>query len=97
MPEKESKRVRADDQETVDGGRIEYPVTEQSAKEIDSWFKYHSPKGDQSDRYATIRAVAHGFALVIVKSCPPCADRTAALRKLREVVMTANAAIACNE
>lgn len=89
--------MRADDQETVDGGRIEYALTEQVAKEIDSWFNYHRPKGDQSERYEVIRSLAKGFAIIIVKSCPPCADRTAALRKLREVVMTANAAIACNE
>ena len=68
-----------------------------NAADIDNWFKYHAPTDDQKNRYAKIRAEARHFAHVVQKLTPACADQTAALRKIREAVMTANAAIACNE
>jgi hypothetical protein len=60
-----------------------------------NWFSYHAPQGDQAGRYESIRHGALYFARLIVAATPPSADQTAALRKLREAVMTANAAIAC--
>jgi len=48
-------------------------------------------------RYTTIREAALQFAKVLLANSPACADQTAAIRKVREAVMTANAAIACNE
>lgn len=66
-------------------------------EEIDHTFSYHAPKGDQPERYERIRAKAKELAEVIVESTPKCADQTAAIRKVREAVMTANAAIAINE
>ena len=63
-------------------------------KDIDNTFSYHAPSGDQPARYEAIRAAAKAFALVLVQNTPKCADQTAAIRKLRESVMTANAAIA---
>lgn len=66
-------------------------------KDLVNLFTYHPPKGDQAERYQKIRDAAHSFAKVIVSETPPSADQTAAIRKLRETVMTANAAIACNE
>ncbi len=65
--------------------------------EIDNLFSYHAPKGDQTDRYEMIRAKARELAMIICVSTPASADQTAAIRKLRECVMTANAAIACKE
>lgn len=65
--------------------------------EIDNWFKYHAPQGNQTERYELIRAKARELAIMIVDCTPPSADQTAAIRKLRECVMTANAAIACGE
>lgn len=62
-----------------------------------NYFTYHAPKGDQLQRYAEIRARAAELAATIVQYCPPCADTTVAVRKLREVVMSANLSIACNE
>lgn len=61
------------------------------------WFEYHPPVGNQTERYGLLRDAAHQFAEVIVALVPASADRTAALRKLRECVMTANAGIACEE
>ena len=56
-------------------------------------FTYHRPDSDQAHAMANIREGALNFALVITRFVPNCPDRTAAIRKLRETVMTANAAI----
>jgi hypothetical protein len=68
-----------------------------NTSDIETWFTYHAPKGDQAQRYEAIRSAAKQFATVIYGSTPSGADQTAAMRKLRECVMTANAAIACGE
>lgn len=62
--------------------------------DIDHIFKYHAPKSDQIDKYQTIRDGAKAFAEIVIANTPASADQTAAIRKLRECVMTANAAIA---
>lgn len=41
-----------------------------------------------------IREIGLKLAETIVLYCPPCADRSAAVRKVREAVMTANTTIA---
>lgn len=64
---------------------------------LDKWFSYHPPKGDQVKRYEKLRAQARLFAETIMANVPDCADRSAALRKVREAVMSANAGIACEE
>lgn len=61
---------------------------------IDDLFSYHSPTRDQEDQYNKIREGARQFARVLVENTPACADQTTAIRKLRECVMTANAAVA---
>jgi hypothetical protein len=58
-------------------------------------FTYHAPKPEQFDKYDVIRKSALQFARVLVENTPPSADQSAAIRLLRECVMTANAAIAC--
>lgn len=65
-------------------------------QQIDAWFTYHAPSTKQVEQYAALREQAKTMAHAIANICPPCADRTVALRKLRECVMTANASIACN-
>ncbi len=60
----------------------------------DELFVYHPPKGDQVERYQKIRAAAKEFAEVVLECTPSSADQSAAIRKLRECVMTANAAVA---
>lgn len=64
-------------------------------QDIDNWFKYHPPSNDQIMKFQAIRESAKHLAYVILTNTPPSADQTAAIRKLRECVMTANAAIAC--
>lgn len=68
-----------------------------SEQDIENWFSYHKPEGTQQQRYEMIRAKARELASLIVNNTPASADQTAAIRKLRECVMTANAAIACGE
>lgn len=57
-------------------------------------FTYHAPNEKQQEQYREIRTAALQFASVLVENTPPSADQTAAIRLLRECVMTANAAIA---
>lgn len=61
---------------------------------INNWFTYHAPDADQRVKYEAIRAHAREFAHVINNLVPDSADKTTALRTLREAVMWANAAIA---
>jgi hypothetical protein len=66
-------------------------------EQVDQWFTYHPPSADQAERYQRIRTAARMFAVHLVECTPPGADQTAALRKLRECVMTANASIALED
>lgn len=65
--------------------------------QLDYWFTYHNPGGDSAKiaAYERLRKAGREFATTIVECTPACADQTAAVRKVREAVMTANAAIAC--
>lgn len=67
-----------------------------SVEMIDEIFSYHAPQGTQPTQYAQIREGAKAFAHILIANTPPSADQSAALRKLRECVMTANAAVALN-
>ena len=65
--------------------------------ELDNWFTHHPSKSPKDiERYQRIRNAGLAFAEVLVDECPPGADLSAAIRKIREAVMTANAAIACD-
>lgn len=66
-----------------------------SQEQLDNWFTYHSPTPEQLPKYVAIREAGKAFAAAIVANSPDCADTTAAVRKVREAVMTANQAIAC--
>ncbi|HLJ87760.1 MAG TPA: hypothetical protein VKZ53_13120 [Candidatus Angelobacter sp.] len=61
---------------------------------LETIFQYHSPREDQLPKYSAIREAAKQFAKVVLENTPKCADQTAAIRKIRESMMTANAAIA---
>jgi hypothetical protein len=63
--------------------------------DIENWFTYHAPTESDKISYLAIREKAKELALIILINTPTSADQTAAIRKLRECVMTANAAIAC--
>ena len=57
-------------------------------------FDFHKPSAEQILRIEHVRAAARNFWHVIEAYCPPSADRSAAQRKVREAMMTANASIA---
>lgn len=59
-------------------------------------FKYHAPNADTIPKYAAINQAAKNFAEIVLANCPAGADRSDAIRKIREARMTANAAIALN-
>lgn len=64
-------------------------------EQITNWFTHHPPTGDQVGKYENIRRAGFLFAKIILEDTPPGADQTAAIRHVRDAVMTANAAIAC--
>lgn len=64
---------------------------------LDNWFQYHAPKPGQTEKYEAIRRAGKSFAEIVNECTFPSADQTAAFRKIREAVFTANAAIACEQ
>ena len=74
-----------------------YPMTDEENELLAAQFTHHAPSADQITRFQEIRDHAHALAVVIFRNCPCSADRSAAIRLLREAVMTANAAIAIVE
>lgn len=66
-------------------------------KELENAFTYHTPTEDQVKDYNKIRSEGKRLATVINKLCPDSRERSLALTKIREAVMWANAAIACNQ
>lgn len=65
--------------------------------DLDNAFTYHAPHGDQIVRYAALRSAGKDLAAAIAASCPPSPERTAAINRVREAIMWANASIACHE
>jgi hypothetical protein len=65
-------------------------------RELEQWldevFTYHAPDEDDRRAYQAIRGDAKRLVKTIVQNTAKCADQTAAIRKVREAVMTANAA-----
>lgn len=65
--------------------------------DLENRFTYHSPKGDQPERYQQIRAAALELALLINELVPESREKSVAFHELDEVVFWANSAIARNE
>ena len=74
-----------------------YGMTEQVSSDIDNRFRYHSPRGDQAERYQLLRDKAREFAVLIAVNSPPSREQSLAFTKLEECVMWTNAGIARNE
>lgn len=62
--------------------------------DLDDIFTYHTPTKEQLDAYQAVREGAKAFAKILIDNTPPSADQSAAIRLLRQSVMTANASIA---
>lgn len=67
------------------------PEQQQALKDV---FTYHAPSSEDIANYQSLREAARFFAEVVLVTCPPCADRSAAIRKIREALHVANASIA---
>lgn len=70
-----------------------HPSNQVTQDNIDDVFTYHAD-ARRNIHYEKIRDAAKVFALAILENSPNCADKSAALRKVREAVMAANAAVA---
>lgn len=68
-----------------------------SDADLQRWFTYKTATGNQADRIEMIREAGLEFARVVNRLAPSSPDQTAAIRKIREAVMTANAAIVSEE
>lgn len=64
--------------------------------DIDNMFTYHPPTPNDVVAHEDIRAAGRLTARAIVELAPPSRERSTAIAKLREAIMWANAAIACN-
>lgn len=72
-----------------------YHTSQMELDLLENWFTHHWPTMEQVEQYQRIRSEGHRFAAILTALIPPCPDRSVAIRKVREAVMTANAAIAC--
>ena len=88
---------QTDRQDEAQGSTSKYMISLEKAQDIDWMFRYQPLKDDQAHRYVAVREAARRLAITIMGNTPSCADQTTAIRKVREAVMTANAAIAINE
>lgn len=69
-------------------------VNEENVEKV---FTYQQvPNEETKDRYREVNKAAQHLAETILDYVPNCADRSAALRSVREARMWANAAIALN-
>jgi hypothetical protein len=62
--------------------------------DLDSIYKYHTPKEGQAAKYEAIRAKAKELAQLIEAECPDSRERSVAFTNLETAVMWANASIA---
>jgi len=72
---------------------VSHPSNKVTIENVDDIFTYHHEEW-KIKHYNEIRAFARSLAATILDNAPDCADRDTALRKLRECVMAANAAVA---
>lgn len=66
------------------------------AQTLSELFKYHPPTEITLPKFAAINQAAKNFAEVVLQNCPSSADRSAAIRLIRDARMTANASVALN-
>jgi hypothetical protein len=64
---------------------------------LDERFTYHAPKGDQEERYESLRGFAKQTAKAICTHCPDSREKSLALTNIEQAMFWANAAIARNE
>lgn len=73
---------------------MNHPSNRPTIDTVEDLVSHHPPSALQVQQHARIRAATRTLIETILEVCPDCADRAAAIRKAREAMMTANAAIA---
>jgi hypothetical protein len=68
-------------------------LTPEVEASIDDAFEYHKWTPEQIEAGSKIRKALADAVKAIVAGAPPCPDRSAAIRKLRDARMDANSAI----
>ena len=67
------------------------------SEKISRLFDYHRPTPEQAAKYERISEAVTHLASISYECCPEGQDQDAAIQRLRETRMLANAAIACEE
>jgi hypothetical protein len=70
-----------------------HPSNRVTLDDLDNVFSYHDDDR-RIKHYQAVREAAKLFCRTVLENCPSCADRSAAIRSIREAVMQANASIA---
>jgi uncharacterized protein (DUF3084 family) len=71
-------------------------LTPEVEASIDDAFDYHKWTPAQVEAGSAIRRALASAVKAIIAGAPPCADRSAAIRKVRDARMDANSAITHN-
>lgn len=69
------------------------PVTSDKVKDLTT---YHKPDENQAQRIERVNAAAAILLDTIIKEVPECADKSHAIRQVRDAKMWANVAISTN-
>lgn len=72
-------------------------VESMSERDLDDWFSHHAPQAGQAEKFEAIRTAGKSFAQVVCGCTPPSGHQAAAVRKIREAVYIANAALVGGE
>lgn len=90
-PSQRDVELRKEYRDAVECGR---PMN--STEILHELFSYHPPTSDTLPKFQAINQAAKNFAEVVLQNCPSSADRSAAIRLIRDARMTANASVALN-
>ena len=74
-----------------------HAVCERECSELVQKFTYHSPKGNQAERYSAIRNACLHLSVVVTALAPPSKERDRSIECIEMASMQANAAIARHE
>ena len=75
----------------LDQGQTARPMTDE--EKLNEIFTYHPATPYTGPKFEHLREAARHFAKMILLNVPSGADRTCALRHVRDAVMTANAGV----
>lgn len=71
-----------------------HPSNKITNENVHDVVRYHAPTEVQKQKHEILAAAAEAFMQAILSYSPDCADRSTALRKVREAKMWASAAVA---